>query len=162
MKALEMLAGAHWVTKSLILMVGMGIFTLIIPVASKQGLRPELVMVIWMIGTMVGISAMLLTKSKLIADFPGAQLPIRPIIYLFIAGLTIGALFNVLFGQAVQSAPNPAYPVAISNASLMLVCLAGPLLTRTWPKLFPVMNYRGSAFIGVALIILGIIIIARK
>lgn len=163
MKILECLANAQWITKSLILMVGMAIFTMGVPLAVRQGIKSEVVIGTWCLGIFLGISTLIISHSKLV----GAQTndlirPMVPILIILCTGFILGSFLNILFGQALQGAPNPAYPVAISNASLVIVCLLGPILARFWPKIFPLMTVSSSGIIGVILIIFGMILIARK
>jgi hypothetical protein len=80
----------------------------------------------------------------------------------FLLGVLICGSSNILIFRAVASAPNPGLPVAIINASSILVFFASAGLAWIAPRFFDAVTIDLRSFIGVVLTIAGVAFIAIR
>lgn len=161
MKFFDILYNAHWITKSIIVMFGFGLFILIVPVFARQGVKSEAIMLGWCSGVASGIALLILSESPLVGA-TGADIKhsLWPVAIMAVIGITFGTALNVFLGQAMVAAPNPAYPMAISNSGIAIACLIGPVLGLLLPRLFPPMSVSWHTMLGIGLTIAGVILIS--
>lgn len=125
----------------------------------NYGVRPEAIIIWYSIGQVVA-APLILTHFK-IMEWQSLSLS-KPLLIILALGLTFGVASNVLFFQALSSAPNTSFPMAISNSSTIFVFLISIWLAAKWPKLFDVTKFDLWHLVGIVLAITGISIIALR
>ena len=154
---MEWLFQANWLVKSIVAMVWITPAWLLIGFASKHfGMKPEITFIWYVLGMLVG-SPFLLPYLNI--SF-GELKPTIAAIIVVIFGIVIGALTNMLVFGAVNAAPNPGLPVAIVNASSILVFVFSALLAILLPKYFNLVRFDVYHLVGILLTMIGIGIIA--
>ena len=157
------LASMSWISKALILAFSFAIFPLLITGMSQRGMKPEVTIAWWCVGIPIGIYALSLCGGGgLVTNnhrdfFCGAGL----VVFVLILGVVIGAVMNTLYGQTMQSAPNPALAIAVINSSVVMAYLIAPLLHKVLPKVFPVASMSWTGAGGIIMILGGIVMISR-
>lgn len=158
----DIIASMGWMSKSLILAVGFGLFPLLFTCFMRRGVRPEVTIFWWMVGTAFGI--LLLSRSgghgivtEHVEEFFVSWKSIFVILFL---GATFGVVINTFYGQAVHTAPNPALASAIINSSIIALYLIAWLGYKLLPKIFPPASISWCGLGGVVLTFLGVILIA--
>lgn len=81
---------------------------------------------------------------------------------ILVIGLTIGGIANVLLFRAVVGASNPGLPVVIANMAGVGVFFAAAVLSRWAPSYFSSVKIDAWSFLGVALAISGVVLIAIR
>lgn len=147
-----------WVVKSIIAMIVFVPGLILTEFLGRYwGTRPEMIAVTWFSGVAVGICGwMLYTKQTEVFIFS------IPYAVMFIAGIFLGGLMNIMLFQAIVEAPNPGLPITIVNGTSVLVFLAMPVLAYVLPKFFipsPINLYH---FLGIMLVVAGVALISLK
>jgi len=147
-----------WLTKTILIMLGLAVFTISIPFFEKNyGLKAENTMLIWLIGSVVGMVLFMDSSTK-------AQLFIGnlliPILLMFILGTTLGAFINIAVSQVIMAAPNPAIPIVILGFNSVLVYLAAPVLFHKIPQYFAQAEFSTTGLVGCLVAFIGCTIVA--
>ena len=146
-----------WLGKSLIAMTALVPFLLLLNFFGKNyGIRPETATLAWFTGSAIGICVFSGTRSD---EILGSFLPILTIVML---GIAVGAPMNILVAQAVPAAPNPALPFTIVNAASAVVYVLAPLLAIILPRYFDPMQFDAVQLGGIALVVVGLGLVAYR
>lgn len=81
---------------------------------------------------------------------------------ILLVGATLGAGANLLLFRAVETAPNPGVPVAISSFASVGLFLISILLAKVLPGYFSSVKFDTQSLIGVILTVVGVSTLALK
>lgn len=160
----EIIDSMGWLSKSLILSSSMVLFTVMITTFALRGVKTEVTIAWWMASVAVGMVTLSFAGGAgLVTSEPRQFISgLVPIAIVILAGLTFGTVMNTFYGQAVQSAPNPALAMAVINSSTLLLYVLAPFLHKLMPKVFATASFNSTGLVGVVLTLVGVILIAKS
>lgn len=81
-------------------------------------------------------------------------------ITILVLSLIIGAYVNILFFQALATAPNPGLAMSVFNSNALMLFIVAQVLVALWPQFFPEWSFSLKQGSGVVLVIicLGLIV----
>lgn len=121
------------------------------------GLRPDVILAWYFLGMTVGCWSGALGFGSVGAS---SMLPTLPLIGAAAFGFFFGAGSNILLFRSIVVAPNPGMPLAFINLSVVLTTLVSVGLFWVFPKYFPASRIDFIGFIGVAMTVAGVFILA--
>lgn len=125
--------------------------------AKYYGTKPEVSLVFWGVGIVIGVVGWLLLAGRSIELAPT---PARLVILAM--GITIGALGNIMMFQSVNMAPNPGMAVAVVNTNAVATFLVISILALLLPKVFERGTFSWQQFLYVLLVAAGTVGLASK
>lgn len=159
----ELLSSMGWISKSLVLAFGFALFPFLITSFSQKGIKPEVTMSWYTLGMPIGLFILsccggggLVTENH--KDFFAS--PWLLTLALFF-GTTIGVVLNTFYGQAMQSAPNPALAFAVINSSIVIIYILAPVFHKIFPKVFPAATVNWTSAGGIILTLAGVVLVAK-
>ncbi len=152
----------NWFAKSLLAMVLIIPFFIAVGFFNKNyNVKPELTVMLWNIGVVVGMYVWSM-KVRLYGTMEFNTQTFVICVIILAAGISLGAIANILFAQALAESPNPGLPVAIVNAAAIPVFVISYFLFLLLPAYFNTTSFDPIKLIGVVLTIAGIWIISLK
>lgn len=149
-----------WFGKSAIAAVLFVVPFLSVPFFSRNfGLRPEAVLVWYGIGLVLGCFGWGLTLDVVRMN---ELSPSWPFFMAAVVGAIFSALPNILFYQALATAPNPGLSMAVINLSTVLTYFAALLLAGALPRWFAAARFDWVHLVGIILTVAGVAFLAWK
>ena len=151
---MEFLSNLNWFGKSLVALGSLIPLLVLFNTFVANGMKPEVVVFAWFLGTIVGIALIPLGFGPMkvpglsVADF----VPTLTMAIVFILGITFGTVANLLLGQAIPISPNPAFPFAIVGSAGAVGYIVTYVAAYFAPKHFSVADFNWVNFAGVALL----------
>jgi hypothetical protein len=160
----ELIESMGWLSKSLVLSSSMVLFTVMVTSLALRGVKTEVTIAWWMASVAVGIvTVSAFGGAGLVTNEPKQfVVGLVPIAIVVFAGLTFGTIMNTFYGQAVQSAPNPALAMAVINSSTLFLYILAPVLHKLMPKVFAAASINTVGLVGVVLTLVGLILITKS
>ncbi len=159
----ELLNSMGWVSKSLVLALSFSLFPLLITGLYQKGVKPEVTITWWSLGVFFGMISLAVCGGQGLITGNHRDFFITPqtIAILIIMGATIGVVMQTFYGQAIQTAPNPALAIAVINSSVILSYVLPIVFHKTFPRSFPEVTVNTTSVSGIIFIVIGVFLVAK-
>lgn len=155
---------AHWIIKAMIAGVGLGLFPLLIGALEHRGVRNEVTMAWWLLGTGIGFFALSKLGGGGIMSVDISEFFARrwDLIVIAILGASFGLVMNVFYAQAIMGAPSPAIAIAILEAAVILTYIATPVVQIVLPGSFPNATINWAGLMGAVITTVGLVVLWKS
>ena len=162
--AVNSIMNLGWLTKSFIVLICFLPFPFLFSFFGKGwGMKSESLIFAWNVGAILGMGIISFGKFN---NFQMEDLyhPLIPLLIVVSLGFSVGTLANILYSQVLTdpNCPNLALPLAIMNSYGAWAYILAPMLAIALPKYFNKMVFTPINFIGIILVIIGMILLMYK
>ncbi len=161
---MSFLNNLDWFGKSLVALVSLLPLLILFNSFVKCGAKPEAIIFVWFLGAVLGI--ILIPLGVGIMNVPnfvlGDLAPTRTLCILLVLGMTFGTIANLLLGQAIPEAPNPAFPFAIVGSAGAVGYIIVYFISHVAPRHFDAITFSWVNFLGIVLLATAIGMIMYK
>ena len=161
---MDLFSNFGWFGKSIISMFCFLPLLLLFNVFNKMGVKPEAIVFGWGMGIIFGI---LLTATGVgvvrVENLTLSNLtPTLLMLVLVFLGGIFGTTANILWGQAMILAPNPALPFAIGGMASVIGYMITPLANKLYPKYFDPVSFCWVNLLGIIMLVIAIALVMYK